>query len=56
MTHISLLKSVHIVHCQIGKYAFKVVLRCVQAKEQSALRQRAADLENLLIGNADAQC
>lgn len=49
MTHISLLKSVHIVHCQIGKYAFKVVLRCVQAKQQSALRQRAADLENLLM-------
>ena len=47
--HISLLKSVHIVHCRICKSAFKVVLRCVQAKEQSALRQRAADLENLLL-------
>ena len=49
VTHISLLKFVHAVHCQVCRSAFKVVLRCVQAKEQSALRQRAADLENLLL-------
>ena len=49
VTHISLLKSVHVVQCQVCRSAFEVVLHCVQVKEQSALRQRAADLENLLL-------